>query len=68
MDECHNVINFGDFDTINVDDATVCKMVKKFISLIYTYFLGLKHEALIWAKYWFFSLAFDFKEKMSSCE
>lgn len=30
MDECHNVINFGEIDTINVDDATVCKMVNTF--------------------------------------
>lgn len=30
MDECQNVINFGEFDTINVDDATVYKMVNIF--------------------------------------
>lgn len=35
MDECQNVINFGEFDTINVDDATECKMVKlTFVCLI----------------------------------
>lgn len=27
MDECHNVINFEQFDAINVDDATERKMV-----------------------------------------
>lgn len=31
MDECHNVvINFGEFDKTNVDDATGCKMVNNF--------------------------------------
>lgn len=30
MDECQNVINFGEFDTINVDDAIECKMVNTF--------------------------------------
>lgn len=30
MDECQNVINFNDFDKINIDDAAESKMVNKF--------------------------------------
>lgn len=65
MDECHNVINFGEIDTINVDDATVCKMVNTLhrikYSLLFSRVLDmLKHDSvLMWlntkyGKYWFF--------------
>lgn len=45
MDECQNVINFGKFDKINVDDATECKMVN--IKVFFFFFLSIKQSFFI---------------------